>query len=376
MSYSSDPPPCDGRTARKRESARGKHRVVAAVGHARTHSVSRMRTVTALVAFVLLASPALAQRAVPAPPDPLLEGAPFDRYLVEDALGRTVTAYLSVAPSGADGPLPLIVLVQGSGCESLFTRAGDAVAGGMSYLLFPLVHGRARILIVEKPGVAFLDATETPGSAEGCSAAFRQEHTLDRWAEAVVASTRAARALPGVDPSRTLAAGHSEGGIVAARVAAQDPAVTHVASLAGGGPTQLYDMAALARAQAPEGQGDAAADAVYAAWGEMMADPESADKMVWGHPYRRWATFAAPSVIDELERTDAAVFVAQGQADTAVAPAGGDVLVAELRAQGRDVEFARVEGDHGFGSAPGDLEGIRAVFARMADWFLDVPPRG
>ena len=61
------------------------------------------------------------------------------------------------------------------------------------------------------------------------------------------AGVRAARTLPGVDPARTLAAGHSEGGIVAAHVAAGDSAVTHVAVLAGGGPTQLHDLVELAR---------------------------------------------------------------------------------------------------------------------------------
>ena len=45
-----------------------------------------------------------------------------------------------------------------------------------------------------------------------------------------------------MDAARTLVIGHSEGGIVAAYVAAKLPKVTHVASLAGGGPTQLFDF--------------------------------------------------------------------------------------------------------------------------------------
>ena len=323
-----------------------------------------------LVALALLAAPALAQTAVPAPPDSLLASVPFDRYLVEDDHGRTVTAYLSKASPSAEDPLPLVTMIEGSGCESSFVQAGDRIGGGLQYLLRRVVDGRARVLAVEKPGVAFLDQTATPGTAVGCSAEFRREHTLGRWADAVAAAVRAAQALPGVDPSRTLVAGHSEGGLVAARVAAQVPSVTHVASMAGGGPAQLFDMALLARARAPEGQGDAAADAVFATWTGMLTDPESADAMIWGHPHRWWSSFGTASVTRELERTDAAVFVAQGQADTAVAPVGADVLVAELRARGRAVEFARVAGDHGFGAAPGDVNGLRAVFERMADWFL------
>ncbi|HEX6838567.1 MAG TPA: hypothetical protein VF334_18445 [Polyangia bacterium] len=89
----------------------------------------------------------------------------------------------------------------------------------------------------------FLDESKHLGTAEGCSAEFLREHMLSRWAEAVAAAIRSAVKLPEVDPRRLLVVGWSEGGIVAARVAADHPRmVTHVASLAGGGPTQLFDL--------------------------------------------------------------------------------------------------------------------------------------
>jgi dienelactone hydrolase len=92
-----------------------------------------------------------------------------------------------------------------------------------------VVRGRARLVIVEKPGVHLLDDPPDPGGAAHASATFRSEHTLERWSEAVHAALEAARKLPGILPGRVLVAGHSEGGIVAARVAAEDRSVTHVA---------------------------------------------------------------------------------------------------------------------------------------------------
>jgi predicted esterase len=81
-------------------------------------------------------------------------------------------------------------------------------------------RGRARIVIVEKPGVRFLDVAQDPGSALGASAEFLAEHTLERWSEANITALRAALQLPGADRARVLICGHSEGGNVAAHVAA------------------------------------------------------------------------------------------------------------------------------------------------------------
>ena len=139
-------------------------------------------------------------------PDPTDLGVPYRRYTTTDSLGRTITFYLSIAPvEKPEAKLPVVLWIQGSGCQSLFTKPGD------------------------------------------------KEHTLPRWAEANAAALKAAWTLPGVDAGRTLVIGHSEGAIVAARVAADLPGVTHVASLAGGGPTQLFSLAELASRPRPDG---------------------------------------------------------------------------------------------------------------------------
>src|SRR5262249_40321581 len=170
--------------------------------------------------------------------DPADLGLPFDRFTTRDATGRTITFYLSRPPKGSTEKLPLAVFVQGSGCASVFEKKDGKIAGGLQNLLLAVGKGRLRVLVVEKPGVRFGDQPKKPGSAEEGSAEFRKEHVLLRWVEAVNAAVRASQQLPGVDWSRTLVVGHSEGGIVAAHLAAAHPAVTHVAVLAGGGPTQ------------------------------------------------------------------------------------------------------------------------------------------
>jgi uncharacterized protein (TIGR03067 family) len=310
--------------------------------------------------------------------DPASLGVPFDRYTTRDAFGRVITFYLSHPPSNATEKLPVAVFIQGSGCASVFSRRDGKVSGGLQNLLLAAGKGRLRVLVVEKPGVQFGDVPKQPGSSEEGSADFRREHVLPRWVEAVHAALLAGQQLPDVDWSRTLVVGHSEGGIVAAHLAAAEPRVTHVAVLAGGGPTQLFDLATLAaQPRQPDEPPEAAArrvQQVYAGWDQVSADPDSADKLWMGHPYRRWSSFLKTSPLEGLLASRAAVFLAQGTADRAVSVASFDVLRAELTARGRDVTAERLEGcDHGFrkpDDPPTSYEGFNGVCGRAIDWFL------
>lgn len=294
---------------------------------------------------------------------------PFEPFTVKDPLGRTITAYLSRPPAGSEGRLPVILFVPGSGSQSVWTLHETKVNSGLQGLLYQLAKGRARVLVVEKPGVKPFDSPKRMGGANEGSREFLEEHTLPRWATANAAALQAVLARPDIDPKRVLVTGHSEGGIVAARVAADVPAVTHVAPLSCGGATQLFSLAELARRRAPDGQGDAAARAVYAEWAKVLTKPDSIDDFWLGHPHRRWSTFLKSSVIDELKRSKAKVYLAHGTADESDSIIGFDVMRAELLANGRDVTAERVEGgDHGFGVKGQSL--LAKVFGNVVEWFL------
>ncbi len=331
----------------------------------------------AIYFLVILSLLGKAEQASPkADPTPL--GIPFQRYTVEDSFGRTITFYLSIPPKNDEGARkPVALFIQGSGCQSLFRKQGEHITGGYQNILLQEAKGRARILLVEKPGVKFLDAPSRPGSAQGASEEFLKEHTLPRWAEANRAALRAAWTLPGIDATRSLVMGHSEGGIVAAMISAELPQVTHVASLAGGGPTQLFDLTeVMARSRADDKPGDAErrVQEIYDEWARISKDPESITKFWLGHPYRRWSSFLTHSVTEELLRSKAKIYLAQGTLDTSVSVRTYDVLLAELQARGRDVMAERLEGaDHGFrakDTPEGFPVGMQSLFGRVLGWFL------
>ncbi|MFL5329811.1 MAG: alpha/beta fold hydrolase [Gemmataceae bacterium] len=296
--------------------------------------------------------------------DPKPLSVPFERYTTKDAFDRTITYYLSRVPKENAGKLPIAVFVQGSGCASVFHDRDGKLLGGLQNLLLSASQGRYRVLVVEKPGVTFGNMPEHPGTSEEASPDFRKEHTLPRWVEAVNAAIRATHRLEGIDWTRTLVVGHSEGGIVAAHIAAANTLVTHVAVLSSGGPSQLFDL-----------MQTKSADEIRDGWAQVQSDPDNAEKLWLGHPHRRWSSFATTSTLDGLLAGRAAIFAAYGTSDKVVPPISFDLLCAELTARGRDFVPLRMEGaDHGFrkpGDSLGDPAGFRDVFTRMAAWFSE-----
>src|SRR5262249_40591341 len=156
-----------------------------------------------------------------------------------------------------------------------------------------------------------------------------------------------------------------------------NPLATHVAVLSSSGPTQLFDLLALAsqakKSDSAAGDADERVKKIHDGWAAVLADPDNADKLWLGHPHRRWSSFLKTSTLEGLLASRASVFAAHGTADKAVPVASFDVLRAELTARGRDVVAHRLDGlDHGFrkpDDPPGDIKGFQDVLGRTVTWF-------
>ena len=294
-------------------------------------------------------------------------GKPFVRYTAQTPV-RAVTFYLSDHSNGGDN-LPLVVFVQGTGCDSHFQRGEKGkVVGGLALIVRESVANRAVVMAVEKPGVKYLDdfnPEEVP--LEKCPAEFLRDYALDSWVQTIAAAIEAARTLPGINPDRVLVIGHSEGGIIALRLSNVSRSVTHAASLSGGGPTFLAHIADYSRLRGRDPEKD-----VYDCWKHVQAEPDATDKFCWGGTYHQWASFMRTSIIQEAVQSKAKLYFVHGSADKQNSIFGFDVLRAELAAHGRAAVFERIEGaDHAL-DLPGQEppEGLQQVFTRVVDWFL------
>ena len=168
-------------------------------------------------------------------------------------------------PQVSDANVPLVTYVQGTGCSSHFAKRNGRVLKGVRALVYDTFVRRARVVMVEKPSVVLFDDQDDRPMQDTCSSQFFYEHTLDRWAEAIAASVRSEYTLPGVNDASTLVLGISEGGMVGVRVSNILPDVTHVASLAGGGPDHMYVAAEYVRRRSLDPE-----ELVYDCWREIQ----------------------------------------------------------------------------------------------------------
>ena len=301
----------------------------------------------------------------------------FQRYLTKDRFGRQITFYLSrEKEADKNEAKPIVVCVQGSGSQSLFLKhQGRIASAGPEAVVLRDFRNRVRVLVVEKPGVPFLFQPSAPGSAVEAPDEYRREFSLPRWVEAIHAAIQAARQLPDIDTSRMLVLGHSEGGQVACEVAAVDAKVTHVACMAGGGPTQLFDLIAFARSgdmYDPNATAEQRIEALMADWQKVLDEPDATDKHILGHSHLRWSSFLKSSPIDAVLKSQAKVFIAQGTGDVHSLPASADVLYAELLARGRQCTYRRIEGgDHAFMQAGDNGDGWAKTNGEAVEWFLN-----
>ncbi len=303
---------------------------------------------------------------------------PYAAYESKDNLGRHIQFYLT--DKTATDERPLMVILQGSGCASNFMLRDGKVAGSWHGLVRRANNGRAQILLIDKPGVNLFDSPTNPGSTDSCSQEFRREQTGERWLAAIGTALKGAIALRGKNPKAILALGHSEGAVFAVRLALQHPDISHVAALAAVPASQLlsfYDMAFSSEGFIASGGGSKSEQTrrVTQAWRDVSSDPQSAEKIVFGHPHRYWADKFTPFPYEKLEKTNAKFFLAFGDKDTNSAPRTMDAFAVELLTRNRDLTWIRVEdADHGFtktGAAPGS--GMAPMLDRVTAWFFNEP---
>ena len=313
-----------------------------------------------IIVFLALLSSAVAAQAEAMPPLP-------DGFVVVPARqygsGQTYARIVDKAP--------IILMIQGSGCDSVWHDTGQGLAPVAAQNL-PAVFAPGRtVMVVDKPGVA-------PGESKQCGADF----TLNAWVQHLAAAIAAVRDVGGSDGPVALI-GISEGAVTAAHLAAVRDDVGHVVFVSAAGCLLIDDMIAKAprAASGSDDQdglktSDRIEQASAAAEAELrrIFDPATRpDDRVWGHPAAYWRSFGIACPAQDLAGSNADLFLAYGTADEQVIAEGIEEITARRIIAGRPVTVRRVgEGNHML-TRPGEANPFANLVAvlREAVMWLD-----
>lgn len=276
--------------------------------------------------------------AAPAP------GAP-QRATLERSDGSEIVYYLE--RGGAERRQPLLVMLQGSGCDSV-TR-NDRIP----WMAARLARHHA-VLTIEKYGVA------TGADGDQCTAEFWRGNTLTQRALDTALVVAALRPQPWWD-GRLVIFGGSEGGAVAALAAPLIPETRAVIVWSSGIGLPIGRMI---RAALPQ-PALAEADRTFA---EARANP-TGDRQWGGASYRWWADALDQLPARSLVRTPAPVLLIYGTSDqfapVASARAARDLVTASGKA---NFTYREYEGyDHFMIDAAG-VDHRAPVVTAAGDW--------
>lgn len=318
-----------------------------------------------IIFFIFLTNSIFAQKAK----IDFLPNQPYNKYELKTDKD-TIIFYLSITSHREN--LPLIIYVQGSGMNSLFeNRNGQIVSTSGHMTWFSVGQEKYRILIVEKPGVKYLQ--------KGESTSFDQKFSLESWSNTIVNAINYVTQNEKIDKNRILVAGHSEGGVVAARVTnLMKDKISNVAIMAGEGPSQLYSLYKFAdngiffntkKHNMPTSE--ERINYVKEKWNDILADPTNTEKKFWGFTYLRWSSLLKTSVIDELSNYNGKSLILQGTADQAVYPESAIVSYTSLLSKGKNVNLFEIENaDHSFKIIDNpEIDGWKMVIEKIINWF-------
>lgn len=267
---------------------------------------------------------------------------------------------------------PLMLFIQGSGCTPVFIGLGTPGRAStvFSYITFA-VEQKYAVMVVNKPLSPKTQQAGGGGGAATCPDAFNEHFTLDNWVRELRLALAHARQLPWVAPGRALVFGISEGATVAAALAADDKAISHVALLGASGPTQLYDFV-VAAYKSPGGDEEIKQklDELDATRKLIFASPDSAKDFAWGHPYKRWSSFFRASSTNNLLKSQAKVYIVSGMQDMSVPILSTESMASELQVAGRDVTVRRLpKAAHNLLQPGGQYADIETEYRRILNWF-------
>ena len=263
-----------------------------------------------------------------------------------------VIAYLLTDTGAQVGTKPAIVLLHGSGADSVFPRVDGTLYHSLLFDALKDVRDKWNVLFVEKRGVRFGDHAAGHGF-KNCTKEYLEWASYEGRVSDVCRVLDALSQRQLIADSPLLIIGSSEGSDVAAGVAAASCYPTHVALLPCSAGHGLHDSLVWFRKELERGditveefqnQYDWLVDKFRDVLGGSR---NSTEKSLWGHSYRRWSSHCSGAVLSDLLKVQIPIFLGIPSLDQTE---GIDGVVAEFVKHGkRNLTYRNYIGyDHGF----------------------------
>jgi pimeloyl-ACP methyl ester carboxylesterase len=272
----------------------------------------------------------------------------FNQYHLKKPDGSLLFVYGKNLSSGAKQKIPLLVVVSGSGCGSVFKRKKDgSLSSGLPGLFAKVAGDRYAVIVLEKRGVKLGDGQG--GTGVGCTEIYHKYAGLDFRIKDHLLLIEAVQRYH----SKIIVVGHSEGTDVAAGLTARSKDVNMLGFMSGGGPTQVFDFLVMSRKRLHGKDGELIEEKIgdlLSQLEDVFADPQSNKKMLFGHPYSRWSSYFRHAAIDSLVRIDVPIFLSHGSKDESVPIESADFIAAEFLRRGKkNLTYRRYSGlDHSY----------------------------
>ncbi len=248
--------------------------------------------------------------------------------------------------------LPSIVLLHGSGANSVFPQSGNHTSVPLLFDALYDVRNQWNVYFVEKRGICF-GQCEPEGGVENANIDYQRGASYSGRVTDVCGILDKLFPNP-TNPKRPLVLiGSSEGSDIAVGIAAKHSGPTHIALLPFSGGHGLYDSLTKLRGELAQGaitanefleQYDWLVNMFQDVLGTSM---DAIDKHLWGHTYRRWSSHCSGTVMADLLSVDIPVFLGIPSLDSCE---GIDMVVDQFVKHGKENLTYRnyVDYDHGF----------------------------
>ena len=296
--------------------------------------------------------------------------------------GSPIETYISISKDELLHPKPIIILLHGSGGNSVFSFAEDKIY--KPFLFKELIkHNKEwHIVCVEKRGVKFGDNVNASGY-ENCSQEYIKHAAKESRTEDISAVIDYLNDRNIYNQEELILIGHSEGSMVAPSVAALNPKVTHIVLVGFSASHGLLDFLInqrkdLESKKISESEFHENYDWLVAKFKEVHQNGDSLIEF-FGHTYKRWDSYSFGIVLEDLMKVDVPIFLGIGSSDRSAPAIGADMVVAEfIKAGKNNLTYKNYIGfDHGFMKSENDsiYEGQREVLMDIFKWMKLAPGR-